>query len=422
MLRVFALLNTLVLRGLGSSVSVLFTVLVSRYLSTEVAAEFFLLFSFCVIASVCFRWGLDEVIIRRVAPLSGTEVSPVVYKLIALSHRRVFTWLLITLFILVPSFFLGMKEYADQIELSNLLISILASYFSALVACSARVQQGLGYTNYATFLLNIAVPGGCLFGLLGMLTLDITIDAKTLILLYAFIAAAVYYIVVIRYYGTPAAIFSTAKVISWNNSDSSAANKLGGVVLAQQALNWTMLLIIPIAYGAAAYKGFVVVQKVSALASLVMLAVNFTFSSRFALLHASRKFRELRHIIALSLIFILVASVGVFLFLFFGREWVFSYARLDPGMDVLFVVLLVGQIFFSTSSLFAIVLSMSKDDKFLLAAQFVVSAVGIALFFSLSRVASIEYAGGVSILAYSALSLILGLRVLHITRSPKMLG
>lgn len=415
--RLAAVLNTLVLRGAGAGVAVLFTVLVSRYLETRDAARFFLLFNISVIAAVCYRWGLDEVIIRRVASASTFEVSTLRTRLIVLSHRRVLTWtglsLILSLGLLQPKISSALYGFT----FTEALGLTVASTLIALSACAARVYQGEGRTNLATFLLNIVVPLFSLFGLLLLMAGGWRASAEKLFLLYTAIAFFVY-LSVIATYRSPLSVLTrcvNSPDAADRRADSRAANKLGGVVMAQQILGWAALLVVPTIYGAELYKGFVVAQKISTLISLVMLAINFTFSSRFAALHTERKFNELRRFIKISFFAILGASILASIAILLLRDQVFAIARVEKSMGATLVVLLFSQVLFSVASLFSVVLSMCRDENFLLISQGAINFVGVLVFFCLSYFFAIEIACVSFVLGYLALSLILGVRVRNIT-------
>lgn len=415
--RVAAVSNTLVLRGAGAGVAVLFTVLVSRYLETRDAARFFLLFNISVVAAVCYRWGLDEVIIRRVASASAYDVSNLRMHLIVLSHRRVLAWtglsLVLSLGLLHPKISLVLYgfTFTEAVGLT------FASALIALSACAARAYQGEGRTNLATFLLNIVVPLFSLLGLLLLMAGGWRANAERLFLLYTVIAFFVYLSVIAAYRSSLTGLARRANSpdTADQKADSRAANKLGGVVLAQQILGWTALLVVPTVYGAELYKGFMVAQKISTLISLVMLAINFTFSSRFAALHAGRKFNELRRIIKASFFAILGASILASIAIMLIRGQIFAFARIEENMDATLVVLLFSQVLFSVASLFSVVLSMCRDENFLLISQGAINLIGVIVFFCLSYFFAIEIACASFVLGYLALSLILGVRVRNIT-------
>ncbi|MDP9975035.1 O-antigen/teichoic acid export membrane protein [Variovorax paradoxus] len=418
--RLAAVLNTLILRGAGSGVAVLFTVLVSRFADTADAARFFLLFNISVIAAVCYRWGLDEVIIRRVASASASEISALKIQLVGLSHRRVLVWMGGTMIIALIFSQTKISSLLPGFAVTEIFSLIVASALVALSACAARVRQGEGHTNLATFLLNIAIPLSLLLGLLLLKAGGWHLNADSLFFLYASGALFVYLITVFATYGNPISnVFyrTKGKCSVAINSDSRAANKLGGVVFAQQALLWVALVVVPLAYGAQLYKGFVVAQKIATLISLVMLAVNFTLSSRFAILHAEGDWYRLRKIIKISLVAIAGASILASVMVVAFREQIFEFARVEARMDGTLLVLLLSQIFFSSASLFSVVLSMCRDDDFLLLSQGMVSFFGVLLFVCLSFFCEIEVACLAFVLSYFSLSLVLGMRVRHITAS-----
>lgn len=413
-----SVLSTLALRGGGAGVAVLFTVLVSRYLSTTSAAQFFLLFNISTIAAVCFRWGLDEVIIRRVAKLSSENVAPTARHLTALSHRRVTLWALTFSLLFFTLFNSSLRELLVSTDALSITLALFASTMVALTACVARVLQGSGRTNLATFLLNVAMPGLSLLGLLLLVRIKEP-NSRDLMILYACVALAIYIITTISRYGNPLVLLIAGFRIQWSTAESSAANKLGVVVLAQQVVGWTAFLIIPYVYGDSAYKGFVVVQKIATLISLTMLALNFTFSRRFAAMYAEGKLQELRRVVWYSLFAIMVASLVITILLTLSRHWLFSYAQLDTDMTSLLLILLASQVFFSVSALFSVVLSMAHDDNYLLVTQATINGIGALLIVIAAHFLPLEAASLTLITSYLVLSIALGMRVYRLTGTAK---
>ena len=396
----------------------LFMITISRYLPTESAARFFLLLNISTIAAVCFRWGLDEVIVRRVAQLPQNEVVAVGRHLNALSHRRVTILASACLIATLAGFHTAFQSVFGSIGLPNLIISLCAAAFVAMTACAARILQGRGRNNYATFLLNIAVPGLSLIGLFLLVAVKEP-NAKDLIALYASVAVVVYLVTTFSLYGNPLLLFVSGFNIQWRNGDSSAANKLGTVVLAQQAVGWIALLIVPYAYGDDAYKGFVVLQKVATLISLTMLAVNFTFSRHFATMYAEGKLKELRQMAVHSLLAIIVGSFFIIALFIFIRKWLFDYAQIGADKTALMVVLLVSQVFFSISALFSVILSMAHDDSYLFVTHSLISVAGAVVLVIACQFLPLEVASALLVASYFALSVALGLRVRHLTGSAR---
>lgn len=407
-------LNALCLRGLGSGVVVLFTVLVSRFLDAQEAAHFFLLFNISAIAAVCFRWGLDEVIIRRVASVPAEMRATLETYMVGISHRRVLVWTIVVFAIafIQSRSFVSLGAY--KLEMQEALVLVVASALIALVACAARAHQGSGRTNLATFLLNIIVPFISLLGLLIISAVSQSVKAYDLFLIYACVAVVVYLGVVSFRYGSPIAIYSKIRTIVHADeikADTNAANKLGGVVLAQQILIWAALLIVPAVYGEVTYNGFVVAQKIATLISLVMLAINFTLSSRFSSLFSAGLISELRRMVKLSIAAILLSSVTVMVIVLLLRRHIFEFAKVSVDMDVTLAVLLSAQVLFSLASLFSIVLSMCRDDNFLLRAHGLINIIGALSFFLATQAFKIEVACIFFIICYFALAITLGYRV-----------
>src|SRR3546814_16902630 len=84
--------NILLLRGAGSGTAVLLTLLVARVLAPTEAGHFLLLFNMNTIAAVCFRWGMDDVIIRGIAAADPYQLRTTAGQLMTMAQRRVGLW------------------------------------------------------------------------------------------------------------------------------------------------------------------------------------------------------------------------------------------------------------------------------------------------------------------------------------------
>jgi len=407
-------LNILVLRGLGSGISVLLALVVARFLGTDAAAKFFLLFNITTIAAVCFRWGMDEIIVRRVAT-AGTDaqVQVVASRLLMLSHTRVTVWV-VTAGLVVAIAALTPLPSTIGITWVELLAMLAVSAAIALSACGGRVYQGVGRVNFATLILNILIPGLALVGLVTLVAFNVPTSALGLFAIYG-TAATLSYVTVVWVLPVarpqlrpkdPSGILDQQ-----GRSDLASANRLGGVVLSQQILNWGALLIVPTVYGGAIYTSFNVDFKLASLVSLVMLAVNFTFASRLASLYARRELSELRRLTRQMTIAVVSASVLFGGLLLLSRGAIYKFANIEMEHDFVLVLLVLGQVFFALSAVFSLVLTMSHQERFLLVTQGAVSVLGLTAFAVLSVVGSIEWATGAFLLSYGLLTPMLGRRV-----------
>lgn len=414
--RLISVLRTLLLRGLGSGVSVLFTVLVSRYLVTSEAALFFILFNASVIGAVCFRWGIDEVVIRRVAAAKVEDRASIAGALVFRAHRRVLFWvgaaLLLGLALLLP----WVGHHFGDMNYLDFSLMVIASGLIACAAVAARVLQGEGRADAATFYLNICVPVLALVGLLCLTFISEKISARQLLWCYLLAAVAMYAVVVpVRYGRKLSLLFSTNwKGVSAEAADLVAANRLGMVVLAQQALGWSAVAIIPIFYGDSAYAGFVVSQKLATLVSLLMLAINFTFSSRFAALHAKGELQELWRLVRLSVGAILIASAAILAATWLFMASILEYARVPRNFGSIVIIMMIGQIAFSMAALFAVVLSMCQREKFLLRVQGLTALISVAALAIACNFVSINSAAWVFVGSYCILALLLYFEVARV--------
>jgi uncharacterized membrane protein YhaH (DUF805 family) len=413
-------LNTLVLRGLGSGLAVLLTLLVVRYLAADAAASFLLVFNVTTVAAICFRWGLDDVIVRRVAAELHSETSRrSVSYLMKLAHRRVAIWTVVAGVGVAIIAVTKAAPPASEANAQELFNAVAISALIALTSCAGRVHQGQARTDFAAFILNILVPGLLLLGLLAMVAFHLPVSSLRLQLVYAGVALLTYVGIV---WAIPVTRPHRARSPEERQSESArakldrrAANKLGGVVLSQQALNWAALLVVPIAYGDELFTSFMVTYKLSLLISLIMLAINFTFASRLAGHYAKAEFRELQRLTKLMVVSVAASSALAAAAVFFTRGFVSSFADVDSS-DTMLTLLVGAQALFAISAVYALVLTMCHDEAFLLKTQGAVVGAGVILFSALSLIASLDVACTAFPVTYLLLALVLGRRVHTVTK------
>lgn len=411
---------TLLIRGAGSGVSVLLTVLVARYLDPSAAAKFFLLFNITTIAAICFRWGLDDVIVRRVASQPApAEARATSARLQTMAHRRVAIWVAASLAGAVIATLTSIYT-TPRVTLLELFTAVAISALISLAACGGRAYQGIGRNNLAAFVLNILVPGAALVGFLLIFLTQPNADANELLAIYGG-ASLLSYTAVIWLFPVARPRLRIWREIRPDQAlvkqDRSAANRLGGVVLSQQALNWGALLMVPVAYGASIYPSFMVNFKVASLISLVMLAVNFTFAPRLARQFSLGELTGVRSLTRLMIVTVLSSSVALAVLVILLRDTVYAFSDVEPRLDVLLMVLTGGQVLFATSAVYSLVLAMCHQESFLLYAQGALTLAGLALFIVLSFVAPIEVACSVFVFTYGALALVLWRRVSRVLAS-----
>ena len=410
---VLKVFNTLALRGLGSGVAVLLTVVVARYLDTDASAKFLLLFNITTIASVCFRWGMDDVILRRVSAAADVSAArEATARLLRMAHIKVALWALAAgcaaALLAVPAI-AGATQGLSWVEFA---VAIVVSALIALSASGGRSYQGVGRTNLATVVLNIAIPGATLAVLVVLLFTGREVETLELFGIYGAAALLAYLTVVwFRPIARPDLRPSRQRDARRSDRDDRrAASRLGGVVLSQQVLNWGALIVVPIAYGAATYTSFNVSFKIASLVSLVMLAVNFTFASRIASLFARGEVAALRRLVKVMLLTVLVASGVLGAIVLLLRGPIEDFSRVDTGLGVVLVLLVVGQVFFALSAVYSLVLTMTHQERYLLVAQGTLTILGLTTFLALSFTASIEWASTAFVATYAILLPILARR------------
>lgn len=407
----------LILRGLGSGAAVLLTVLVTRYLATEPAATFLIMFNFATIAAVLFRWGMDDVIIRRVASAPTKALKNLAAsRLLAMAHWRVGVWVIVTTAVAVGVLLLY-PSLLPSIQLNQILAMIIVASLIGLSASGGRAYQGNGQPNRATLVLNILIPAATVAILLIFVFLGPTPTAEQLFAIYGCVTLTVYFSVVWVFpVGRPRFAFNDTEIRNTNAIDRVAANQLGGVVVAQQLLNWAALIFVPAAFGPSVFVSFNLNFKIASLVSLVMFAINFTFAARLASLYAAQNFEKLRKLTISMLGAVVAASFLFGAVLLLLRSQIYDFSKIEQRLDLILLYLVLGQIFFAISAVFSLVLTMAHQERFLLWAQGTTNVFGAVLLCVLCYFTSIEWVSLSFLIAYGILTPILGYRVAKILR------
>lgn len=416
--RATKVVSTLAFRGFGAGLAALLTMSVTRYLNISAAAEFLLIFNVTTVAAVCFRWGLDDLIVRRVATCDAPKAPSEISYLMKLAHRRVVIWAVLSA-LAIAAFGLTRLTHTTGVNVRELATAVIISALIALTACAGRVQQGLGRTNFAAFILNILIPGLLLLGLLVLVSLCDTVSSTQLQVAYLAISLLAYLGTVwvsslSRPYRKRSATERSAERRQ-AKTDRKAALRLGGVVLSQVALTWVALLVVPVAYGDQLFTSFMVVYKVALLINLVQIALNFTFASRLATLFNTGEFRELQRLTRIMVVSVAASCAFTAGVIFLARGFFYTFADI-ASLDRVLAVLVVSQTFYAISAVYALVLGMCYEEAFLLKVQGGIVTAGVTLFVALSFTAPLEVAAGAFAVTYLALVIVLRYQGLRVVR------
>jgi O-antigen/teichoic acid export membrane protein len=417
--------NVLVFRGLGSGASILFAVLVARHLNPNDAGLIFLLTNIVIMLSVCIRWGLDQVIIRRVAVAAGETQRVICGDMLRLGHGRVIRFGLGVL-ASVPIIYL-LDNYLKVYGLSpaNWLFIIVTSFALALVACFGRVLQGLGEINLSIFVMNILVPSTACIWIVGCIMIAGGVSAYSILLEYSLTAVLAYLALLIwakkQFRGV---IFRTVSPSdALGKKDLRAADRLGTVVLAQQSLIWGSALLVPMLFDNGTYSVFIVSQKIAMVISFVMLAVNFTFSSRMALLFNRKEHIHLTRLLVTAGSVVGIAATSVAGIVLFFRTEIIAYTNVTHAeAGTLLAILVISQVFNSMSAFLSVVLSMAHQEEFLMKVQLSGNLIGFALFTMLALSFGITIASCAFVATYLGLALVLLCRVYQVVRQLNAKG
>lgn len=396
-------------RGFGSISSIAFTILIARTLDVNSSAKWFFILNLITVISVCLRWGYDDVIVRSVATAFTFSDKEIVIKdLIYLFTSRIIinSAIIFAIYIIID-----ININFDKISTMDFFYIIIGSAILSLSVCVGRIYQGLGYINRAAFIITILVP---LLSILTILLLpNLSIDIKLHTVLITFLFAILCSFLIPYYYLAKEIVVLNniyskfiTNAFNFRNKLScpltKSANHLGFVVLAQQALQWGSLLLVPLIFNSEVYTAYVVSQKSSMSVSLVALIVGFSISGKIATLFKSGSVDALRKYLKIGSFIILLGSLAFLSILYILSNYIFSFSKINyVDKDIIFLELLVGQIPFGLSSFFAIFLTMSGNEKFLTKVILMANLSGLIIFYVVASVFGIVLSCVVFFLIYS---------------------
>lgn len=406
------------LRGGGAALAVILTVVVIRLLDTSDAARFLLLLNVSTIFAVVLRWGLDEVIVRRVAAAGHGSGPAVAASMMRTAHDRVALVGLATGGVVAVVVAIA-SGTSDIPSLPEATVAIAIAALLALSASGGRTFQGAGRVNTATVILNIAPPALTLAATGVCWLLGLRIGYVTLLVLYGGVALLLYIVVVWLFplAGARPTFRGRDQTLTSRRADAAAANRLGVVVMSQQALNWGALLVIPFAYGDAQYAQFNLSLKLASLVSLVMLAINFTYAHELAALFVERSISKMARLVRRMVAAVLVAVGALSLGVIILQQPILAVSGIAETSAPMLYVLLAGQALFSVCAVLALVLTMAHDEKRLVWLQGATTLGGLSLLVALSFMAPIELTLLAFVVAYATLLPLLAGRVRTVLRS-----
>jgi hypothetical protein len=372
------------MRGTGALAAIALTLVISKHLSTIEARNWFIAINIITILGTCLRWGMDEIIVKRLAQSKSsqednTELLGVLY---FLKIRLQYAILILVFFFVIAAYPLMSKV---GLEIADLTLIVFTSIFVALLMATGRVLQGLGQLNKSAFFLTMGTPLVTSLSVLIFTKLEMVSRWQEVVTIYIVVTIAFFLIasnsLPISYKLLLNFVRSDRKTSSIKSvhdlTSHKSANLLGIVVLATQGLPWTGLSIVPIYFNPATANTFIVAQKLTLSISLIALMTNFAISTKLAKQFQIGNAKEIWSSFIKGLAFILIGCLAISIIAVLYTLEIVRYANIE-GVNSrwVFLNLVVSQIFFGIGTYCALFLTMAGKESRLLATTVIINSVG----------------------------------------------
>lgn len=403
---------TLMIRGGGALLSIIVTFLASRSLAVDEASSFFLFITFVTIVSVNLRWGADEAIIRLASTSEKAHLPMIRSTVDKFANVRLLKSCLLMVPFLIALAFLNERYELISLKPQDLLLGAITAIATAKFSFYARYLHGIGHTEQALIFLSILTPLLFVAGFHIVTPVSWSTEAAAIYMGASLLCLLSAYVVIEKNYPGGGSVDEAAF-----QGLLQASNHLALVVIAQQIFNWGAQVIVPMVAEPAFYNYFTVSQKTSAAIGLLMVSVNFALSPVYARLYHASELKRLLSLIKLSLVAVVAFSVVVSSIFYALSEEILGLAkvRYEDGGAV-FLMLLIAQLLNSVSSFLSVILSMVRQEKYLVRVQVVANALGLTAFAVLAGSMSVAEAVVSMCVTYAVLSALLMVKILAVLK------
>lgn len=333
------------LKVLSSACMLGFNLLVVHYYQPDIAGEFFLCITLVLVTSQVARFGMDNVLVRRVSVLVSQRDQ-------ARQTSLCSSALLVSLgtglglagllhWSAVP---LSVTLFSNPGMAPMIAIMALATPFYALCLLTSYINQGLGriplhlvslnlgQVSMASVLLVVAVEGAGMEAS-GTLLGSCYVGGCVLMMLYALLAT-----------GRRVALRPASASLDEALALVRESAPLYVVALTQLVMVWSSQLLLGVWAEPADVAVYTIAQRVSMVTSFVLVAVNSVIAPRFAVLYHDGKLAELEALSRLAVRMMLAMATPLLLVMLVLPQWILAIfgSGYSAGAPVL-MVLALGQ-------------------------------------------------------------------------------
>ncbi|MGH1373384.1 MAG: oligosaccharide flippase family protein [Cellvibrionaceae bacterium] len=329
------------IRVAAACVSLLFTVAVTRNLTSDQAGLFFIAFSLLAVLSVFFKLGLDSVLLRRFGEqgFSGTGQFDLYSGLrwVAVSSS------IFAFSVFMFSDFISVSIFSKK-ELSPVLkAAVVALPLMSVSAVFASALMGLQRPLWGVFLQSLALP---LFSLVLCLSLDFfELDATAFSSIYSFSAMLVCIVAACIWFQQEGVSFERKG--GWKNTTLwKSSSNLWVASIMSLAVNWSGVLVAGAFVDSTELAYFSAAQRTALLINFVLIVVNVVVGPQYARLSSEGNVDSLKRLAKWATRGMIILGVPLVILIVFLPDAIMSIfgAGFEGGSEYL-QIMAAGQFF-----------------------------------------------------------------------------
>jgi len=328
----------------GAAIGLLLTLVVAKAVSKEVAGHFFTAYSITIFLSFLLRFGMDDIILRYSSSVNNLntlyKAQCALVKAISISIITSVIWCTLVF---------GLQDVLVSIY-SNKVVATLQSlsflvFFLVFVNLFSTFFQGLKFYFIAILGLAYIPPLTTVTFLLIMDDINLSSLSYTYVLSAAFSAITLISCYYFMYCGKKSIeLPKTLKVelketVKFTGASSLWLSSIGG-----QFLLYGGVIIGGIYLNVESLAELSVSTRLSQLAPLVLVIINYTFAPKARELFLSKNYRDLKNTYLKSIAFCFAIMSLLTIFVFFALDWVsYFLGEKYNGLGDVFWILWFGQ-------------------------------------------------------------------------------
>jgi O-antigen/teichoic acid export membrane protein len=330
---------------------------IARHLGITESGYYFLAFGIISFLASVGRVGLDNTVLRFTGSNHHDKNLSVTNSVVQKSLLLIFNVSLFLSLILYFSADFVSETIFNKPELTSVLKNMSPAIVGiALFSILAATFQGMRRIISSVFILNISVN----ILLIAFLTINTATSAELVSRYYSVATFVTLFFSLSMYYFLKD---NSIRKIDWRPLFRSSL-PLWIVVLMNQLVLWTGLLIAGIWASEEQIAQLAIAQRVATLASFILVAVNMVVAPRFAHMYKEQKYEELQKLAVLSVKLITLIAFPLLLIMLIFPHYILSFfGQGFAGGAIYLQILAIGQFINIVTGSVDYLLSMSGHER-----------------------------------------------------------